>query len=387
LEEREKNLTTQTENKSSLGKEKMRKNENSKVQAARKSGKREEDKLKELLMVSQLWLWNIQDVCLTAFSSREMALNNNLYDMQRMELYDASPEALIKLSGLQMTAFIISTCIHAVERPYSSGLEEPIFTTFDRAITGVSEKVRQYMKDGGLDNINIEKEQQYIFEISDVRDELAMIRNVITQQQLVWSAFWEDSKEDLWKKDGDGKVIDDHTRTEFQKTIERPNTELPKLQERIKRLDDDAERVERWILVQLDIKAKHAALRESHNSTVLSTAVIGFTVITIIFTPLAFFASLFALPIDQFQRSQTASAYTSSYIAKWMSKCSLPVTEKVLTVCSRWRSDLLVNHDWCGIVIPVMAEAGSTHPEQDEMGGLEAYREAYRGGYRARNLV
>ena len=41
----------------------------------------------------------------------------------------------------------------------------------------------------------------------------------------------------------------------------------------------------------------------AQSSYLLSAAVIGFTVITIIFTPLSFFSSLFALPIDRFERN------------------------------------------------------------------------------------
>jgi hypothetical protein len=100
-----------------------------------------------------------------------------------------------------------------------------------------------------------------------------------------------------------------------------PNTQLPKLMDRITKLNEDAERFEKWVLVRLDLKGKHAALREFHNNTTQSTAVIGFTAITIIFTPLAFLATLLPLPVNQFQRSQTLGPYLSGYIATWMSEC------------------------------------------------------------------
>ncbi|KAI8946097.1 hypothetical protein F4801DRAFT_81567 [Xylaria longipes] len=49
----------------------------------------------------------------------------------------------------------------------------------------------------------------------------------------------------------------------------------------------------------------------------MSAAIVGFTVITIIFAPLSFFTSLFALPIDQFQQNQEGK-YTTNYIGKWI---------------------------------------------------------------------
>lgn len=75
------------------------------------------------------------------------------------------------------------------------------------------------------------------------------------------------------------------------------------------------------------MKQKDASLRESHSSAIMGAAVLGFTIITIIFTPLAFVISLFALPIDQLQRNQIDSPwasgsrmYSTNYIGKWAGK-------------------------------------------------------------------
>ena len=100
----------------------------------------------------------------------------------------------------------------------------------------------------------------------------------------------------------------------------------------LRKIDKDAERVEKWITAQLDLKVNHAALKESHNSTILSTAVIGFTVITTIFTPISFISSLFALPIHQFLNKQSnvtsatgdpVAAYGTNYIGTWMGELSI----------------------------------------------------------------
>jgi hypothetical protein len=115
----------------------------------------------------------------------------------------------------------------------------------------------------------------------------------------------------------------------LKKILQRPRFMLPKFQSRVDKIDKDAERVEKWILTQLDLKVKHASLKESRNRTTLSTAIIGFTVITIIFTPLSFLSTLFALPIESFQQQQQkvgdASVYTRNYIGTWMSTSSTQV--------------------------------------------------------------
>jgi hypothetical protein len=78
-------------------------------------------------------------------------------------------------------------------------------------------------------------------------------------------------------------------------------------------------------LTLLDFKSKHAGLRESHYSFIISAAVVGFTIVTIIFAPLSFMTALLAVPIDTFQTSQTASTlnngspfYLSGFVNKWM---------------------------------------------------------------------
>jgi hypothetical protein len=54
---------------------------------------------------------------------------------------------------------------------------------------------------------------------------------------------------------------------------------------------------------------KHASLRESHATSMMSAAIFGFTLITIIFTSLSLFASLFALPINRLQAQQISGLF------------------------------------------------------------------------------
>ncbi|KAE9381987.1 hypothetical protein N431DRAFT_458534 [Stipitochalara longipes BDJ] len=62
----------------------------------------------------------------------------------------------------------------------------------------------------------------------------------------------------------------------------------------------------------------------------MSAAVFGFTIITIIFTPLSFMVSLFALPIDRFQQHQVPSVwtdqagmYSTKYMGRWIATAEL----------------------------------------------------------------
>jgi hypothetical protein len=53
-----------------------------------------------------------------------------------------------------------------------------------------------------------------------------------------------------------------------------------------------------------NLKRTHSSIKDVHSNLILSTAVKGFTVITIVFAPLAFLTALFALEIEEFGRLQ-----------------------------------------------------------------------------------
>ncbi|KAI3338061.1 hypothetical protein F4824DRAFT_499841 [Ustulina deusta] len=78
-----------------------------------------------------------------------------------------------------------------------------------------------------------------------------------------------------------------------------------------------AEEVKRIVLIKLDLKQKHATMRETHAATVMSPDIVGFIIIIIIFTPLSFMTSLFALPVDQFQPNE-GDRYITAYLGRWM---------------------------------------------------------------------
>jgi len=105
--------------------------------------------------------------------------------------------------------------------------------------------------------------------------------------------------------------------------------------------DRDVDRIEKTVQDQLTLKRAHVSIRDAHLSLILGVAVTGFTVITIIFTPLTFIVSLFALALDtllqnQFQfggtggidegaRSEPSPAFKSSYVGKWFGEYNASV--------------------------------------------------------------
>ncbi len=256
-----------------------------------------------LLMVSQLWLWKMDDIVVSACGSERKWVRywESERDPQTFlldEFKDGSLYADQNFNSLQLTILIFSECINFLDRPNCAALEEPVFYIFERAIATLYDEVQSYMDQRAIEKIQIKQEQDFFHQISDIRDELAMIKSIIIEQGEVWDLLYKDLRNEMSSWDEN-----------IRRIATRPESQIPRFKRRIEKIDDDAQRVERWIQVQLDLKKTHASLRESHNSTVLSTAVIGFTIVTVVFTPLSFMTSLLAVPDDKFKWKAEGKTY------------------------------------------------------------------------------
>jgi hypothetical protein len=157
-----------------------------------------------------------------------------------------------------------------------------------------------------------------------------MIKRVLVQQEEVWKEFALTAWPDFWTtgrmvvtKETMDKAV--QAEKEEWQAIMRIPAQFGKYRRRINDLDEDSARVEQAISLKLDLMAKHSTIRESHATSIMSAAVFGFTLVTIVFTPLSFFTSLFALPIDRFQDNQVfgrfsneTGMYTTNYVGKFI---------------------------------------------------------------------
>jgi hypothetical protein len=273
-------------------------------------------KSKNILLVSQLWLWKIDNVVITAFPREMEYKSSNLFDHTLSLLRDIGPKARMGLTSDQFVAWIVSECIHRLDYPCMADLEEPITYFLGKVVAVTLEEIEDYVdkKNGGLLKNDIEKEKLFIGQISAVRSKINMIKNIVLRQEEVWKTFIKHLTVRLWKNTSNKDTL-----AKVKDLTLRPKDDFQKLKRQIQKIERDSERAEAVILVQLDLKGKHASLREAHNSLLLSMAVIGFTVITIIFAPLSFLTSLFALPIDQLQNQHDhTQKFTVDYMARWL---------------------------------------------------------------------
>ncbi|KAJ2974079.1 hypothetical protein NUW58_g8773 [Xylaria curta] len=257
----------------------------------------------QLVTVPQLWCWKIGSKLI--LSGLRQTIGQEPY---------------IGTDDNQNLGKLLSRIVDSLDRPRGMEFREPIFSVFSKSISAVAEDVNRYTRSTKFDDISIEEEQRFLHEINDICEEIAMMQTVIFQQEEIWKEFTYNTWPEHWPDGEDGRFRPPTGHDELGgvwREIAKPQAQFPKYRKRFEKLDDDAERVERNILVQLDLKQKHAAIKETHTATVMSAAIVGFTVITIIFAPLSFLTSLFALPIDQFQQNEEGK-YTTNYIGKWI---------------------------------------------------------------------
>lgn len=277
--------------------------------------------------MNQAWLWKLGECYLCTIPAKYRA--------------NAATAPLPKFNGafdpFQGTVFrigvLLSQLVDDLGRLETFGMSLSVLDIFERSITALSEDIKKYLKSTDEESFQIDEEKRYFHEIGDIREELSMIKMVFLQQEEVWNDF----KATAWPeycKDSSTVFPTEPPNVMYARSwraISYTSVQLRKFKEQIERLDEHAGRVEQVISINLDLKQKFASMRqaeasikEAHSAALMSAAVFGFTVITIIFTPLSFILALFALPIDQFQQHQKNSSsiegtkmYTTNYIGKW----------------------------------------------------------------------
>lgn len=299
-----------------------------------------------LLMVHQLWIYRFGKGFVVAFP--DVVLQERTI---RQALSQHSKNPLVRVFEW-LRAFI-----GLLERHI--GLHRPVLDIFEESISAASNDVEEYFK---LSIKEQEKaaddEKQFSHVIADIREELSMIQSVITQQDRVWTdlreeiiANWlENDVESPADENGsmvpeqserhsehEARIVDDQEsasdhegpvkpeRTERltkheAKIIDKMSLQLQRLKERINKADRDAERVQTLIPQYLELKRSYTVMKESHYTALLGAAVFGFSIVTIIFTPLSFMMALLAVPNDSLLVGPVADGRKKLFVGRWTCK-------------------------------------------------------------------
>ncbi|KAH6886791.1 hypothetical protein B0T10DRAFT_442909 [Thelonectria olida] len=250
-------------------------------------------RLPRLLMVHQLWLWKLDSsTIITAFPDRyHQGVEDTLFETIRqggIESY-TRPEQLIEN--------ILFECVTFLEEYRFAGLGIHILDIFESSIAVRSnqeavlfKKFRDSIKEKKRSlHKQVDSDIALIHEIKDIRDELHLLLRIFESQldvvQKFATIFW--SAEDA-AKTGKAFVND----CGVQKIIDRT-----------KALDRHAQRTLSDLDYLVQMKQAQSSLEEAETAGRLNNYIMLFTLVTIVFTPLSFLTSLFAIPFDYFPQN------------------------------------------------------------------------------------
>lgn len=322
-----------------------------------------------ILLVAQLWLWRLDNVILSAHS---LTPTSKYHDFpygpvgSDLELEDDARcerrwlGADTRVPDLQL-GLIIAGHIRQFGERYERGDVTflPTLEIFYSAVASVLSDVDDYLGTESVSKLDIGKEKTFLHNISDIRNEVAMIQEILGQQEEILSSLINDIHHQRTKRDQPALENDDDERA--WDVINHAKDLLNKYIKLTEKIDRDAERIEKAILDKLNLKRTHASIQDAHNSVILGAAVIGFTVVTIIFAPLSFLVGLFALPVDQFsglQYKQAGNADTlkGKYLAAIFGiQLSWDVVHEPLTQRSYHRNNNVGHHLWGSSLVDVVA--------------------------------
>ncbi|KAI0850186.1 hypothetical protein F5Y00DRAFT_268639 [Daldinia vernicosa] len=333
----------------------------------------------DAVFIRQVWIWKVGSFAISTLP-REIA--NDLYWNGAFTYTD-------KRIGI---AFILKHVIELIDKP-SSETPRSLLKIYENELSVISEEVNQYMKSVLVEDIDIDQEKAFFHQISDFREELSMIKSVLAEQEEVWKEFMGK----MWPRQELGQQQDRTLNSEETEpslpqfptgfrneedwnAVWRPRVLFNKYRRRITKLEGDAERVERNISTQLDLKQKHAALKEAHSTAIVGAMVFGFTIVTVVFAPLSFVAALFALPIDKFNEGkdghQKDGVYSSNYIGKWSAATVL--VSIAVTLLAMWVGLQFAGlHIWGkkGLRAYIRQKASNIHAEEKSLGGEDTEEE------------
>ncbi|OBS26142.1 hypothetical protein FPOA_00085 [Fusarium poae] len=249
------------------------------------------ENLPKWLMVRQLWLWKLHDgTILTAIPSRKIRCmaDDLLETIRHSELDEIS-------TSDDLMKHIVQQTVTFTERFRLAGVGEHILDIFENELASEMDKEAGFFnnftrKDWNsiYVNIAISEAAGCTWRVKDIRGELRLIDKVFTQQLDVLKEF--------------AAVIatDNGMSLEEQEATLIRESGLEVLRERIRRIDEDAATTIDGLSNITQAMLAQASLKEAESARLMNFIILPFTVVTVIFTPLSFMTSLFAVNSDGF---------------------------------------------------------------------------------------
>ncbi|KAI0535157.1 hypothetical protein GGR58DRAFT_22443 [Xylaria digitata] len=166
----------------------------------------------------------------------------------------------------------------------------------------------------------ISSEMELLYTIRDIRDELQMLRSLAEDQEIVW----EQAFAFIYLKD-------EPRRFEFYAPTD--------VKEDLDTMLLEADKIEKYINTLLDLRQAEYGRLQANDSARLSKIIFVFTVITIVFLPLSFLSSLFALDVSVFPHEAGSLKYQGWWLFPILFGATTIVS--VPTIFVAWKLDAI----------------------------------------------
>ncbi|KAH0565988.1 hypothetical protein GP486_000615 [Trichoglossum hirsutum] len=300
---------------------------------------------KRMLRVDQLWLWVIDENTIITSSTHRLddeedpiheSILNDLAEGKNKRRSPPSSVEQMRDLIMNVTVGFISQLRVEVGTGKDASLES-VLQIFENSINNISDaEARLFLElKERVDNSDknqrgsqptdteqsannpyyaIGEEIAKLREIKDIRDELNILKSLLEDQKVVWKqAFWD-------------PVEKAYVGSKYMQS-----GGLAEAIDMIGDMDKYAERVQNSINSLLDLKQKQANIleavsgrKQAEDTARQGNTIMVFTIVTIIFLPMSFLASLFALDVTSFPHRADNLVYTPGWIFPIM--CKSPAT-------------------------------------------------------------
>ncbi|KAJ0420314.1 hypothetical protein BJY00DRAFT_313252 [Aspergillus carlsbadensis] len=341
-----------------------------------------EEVLSQILVVDQLWLWILgDDTVITCTPQNSGSAAQGILDLVMEKLQ--SPSNNWRVSGETLAEVIASTAVGLFNEKQISvpGTKVSPLEVFRAAIGFVRSSEAELFKNfqtsfkkreaelnksqssevgDGKENeyLNIGAEMSLLVEIKDICDELNILKSLVEDQERVWR-----QASDVIGNGNGMSTFRDCLPSEVKRDI------IGMIQ--------DAEVIQKSIYTLVDLKQKQAspteamfARQQAQDTAKQTDTIVVFTVVTIVFLPLSFLTSLFALNISNFPHEGDEVVYQGSWIFPILFGVSVAVSGFFMTIAFQANSlKMHLSNGWRHLKSEAKKRAtrGSTKsPTEDE---------------------
>ena len=136
---------------------------------------------------------------------------DNLADEMDIKFWDLNvlpTGSSLQAPPLELTVGLISAHhIEKFDKPQANKYPSPL-DIFEIGVVRIMSDVEAYMGPGSLTGLDVERERQFIHDISDIRNELAMVDDILSQQSEVLERLMAQGKAEFDQRRHWQKLLD-----------------------------------------------------------------------------------------------------------------------------------------------------------------------------------